>query len=322
MIPPRAVVETLRRAQAVAVVCHEDPDPDGVGSLLALGLGLERLGRRVACVVPDLPGPGLRFLPGFEQLVRPDQVEGRYPVVAVVDTDPGRVGEAHSLLEQAEAVVNIDHHQTNPGGGSLSWVVPEAAACGLLVEALLRALGVGLDPAIATCLFAAVAGDTGWFQFSNTTAPVLEAAARLAAAGAEPGRIARALFGARPVGYLRLLREVLGTLGLAAEGRVAWVTLEKAAREAHGLSRAESDGFIQYPRMVEGVEVAVLFREEPGRVKVSFRSNQQVDVAELARQFGGGGHPRAAGCWVEGELAAVRDRVLAAVSEAVRRAGP
>lgn len=316
MNPYRHVVDALLRGDRFLMACHIDPDPDCIGSLLALDWLLDRLGKEAQPLSHDPILPQWRFLPRIERIASsrapgPWSAEP-WDTLVVVDCEVARTGSAAALAHRVQRVINIDHHVTNQGTGHVNLIVPEAAAAGVIVYRLIREAGVELDADVATLLYAAILSDTGSFHFSNTSAEVFEIAADLVRRGARPDVVSREIYETRSWAYVRLLGRVLETLRRSDDGSVAWIVLSQQMMREEGARPDESDGFIQYPRMIDGVEVALFFKEtETGAVRVGFRSKERVDVSQLAREFGGGGHPRAAGCTVAGPLTEVVERIVA-----------
>lgn len=317
-----AMARVLEEAGPTLIVGHEDPDPDSIGSILAARWALRKLrpGVPVEGASPDPVPPTCRFLPGAGELLSPEEALARGPwhTLWVVDCEPARIGGLKPLAASVQQVVNLDHHATNTQGTGhpreTRFVDPHAAATGLLVYRLIRHWALELDQDAATCLYAAISGDTGSFRYSNTTPEALEAARDALLAGARPQEVSHNLYERRPFEEMRLLGQALSFLTRSADGAIAWIALphELVARQAPDAF----DGLVNYPRMVEGVEVALLFREvEPGTVRVSLRSQEWVDVSRIAAAFGGGGHPRAAGCTVPHPLHQAVDRVVAAVQQ-------
>ena len=309
------VVAALRAGRRFALFLHLSPDGDSIGSTLALGLALERLGKRTIWVGADLPGEAYRFLPGGDRFRLWNEVEedwSQYDAAILLDcADLDRVGPARSAIERIGRIINVDHHPSNRRYGDVNYIEPSAAAVGEITARLIDALGVPLDAAMAYGIYTAILTDTGSFQYENTRPETLRLAARLLELGVEPQRVAQSVFEQRPLRVLRLLREALGTLEVGAGGRLAWMTVSRAMMDRVGAQRGDTEGFVNYPRSLAGVEVALLFVEEPdGRVRVSWRSSHEVDVSQLAARFGGGGHARAAGCTLPGPLDKVRVQVL------------
>lgn len=328
-----AVTAYLRDHDRFLILLHLRPDGDSVGSSLALALGLGRLGKRALVVRADELPRNLGFLAGIDRVAPAEAVlaaPGEWDAAILIDCgDPERVGASARLLERAAKVINIDHHLSNARYGDLNCIETNAAAAGEVVFRILKDLEVPFDPEIAGALYAAIVTDTGSFRYESTSARTHEIAAELLRHGVRPGEVSRRIWEEKPVSSLRLLERALGSMGLAADGALAWVSLSRADFEATGADRDESEGIVNYPRTLAGVEVAVLFQEEappgpdgsPGEVKVSLRSNRWVDVSRLAAAFGGGGHARAAGCTLRCGLEEARSQVLARAAEALE-AGP
>ncbi|TDA68939.1 MAG: bifunctional oligoribonuclease/PAP phosphatase NrnA [Clostridia bacterium] len=304
----------IKGARQALVAAHYLPDGDAIGSTVALALALEQMGLEVTAVNHD-PVPRMySFIPGMERIKRPQDVAAVPGLVILLDcSDMERPGRdlKERIQESGAIVVNLDHHISNTGFGDLSWVDPGAAATGELVYSLIREMGVEITPAIATALYTALATDTGSFRFANTTPAAHAIAAELIAHGVDVVRASLHLWEEKELVALRVLGAVLPTLELAAGGQIAWMYVDLATFTALGARSEHCEGLADYPRSIIGVEAGMFFREvEPGVVKVGMRSKTYLDVNELAACFGGGGHQRAAGCTVRGELQAVIRRVV------------
>ncbi|MBI2914914.1 MAG: bifunctional oligoribonuclease/PAP phosphatase NrnA [Firmicutes bacterium] len=307
------VAEAISHARSFVVVCHEEPDPDCVGSMLAMDWGLLRLGKKSLPVSPDPMLPGLMFLPGVHRVVGPSEIGPEPEAALVLDCDVGRTGALEPILRRIPVVVNVDHHVTNPGTGDVNFVDSDASSTGEMVYGILGALGLDVEPEPAVCLYAALVTDTGSFRFSNTNSNTFQIASELVSSGANPHVIAREIYENRPWGYMRLLGRVLETLASTGSGKVAWAVVTNDMLRAARIGGGEVDGLVQYVRMIQGVEVALLFRElDDGQTRVSLRSRDAVDVSSLARTLGGGGHPKAAGCTVRLSLEDAKVAVISA----------
>lgn len=310
----RELVELLEQRDGFVLAGHRDPDGDSLGSALALAAGLEQLGKKAVVVSTDEIPVAYRRLPGMERIVRTGRLPEGHPVAILVECN----GIERSGLDgfEGRTLVNIDHHANNPRFADLNWIDPDVAAVGVMVHELLVALGVDLTPEIATQIYLAILTDTGSFRYSNTDARTLRLAAELVDHGVDPAAVASAVYENVPVEKVRLRAEALATLTLEDDGRVAWMHLDHEALRRAGPT-PDTEGIVNQARAVAGVEVALLFKEaEPDGYRVSLRSDHRVDVAAVAAIFGGGGHPRAAGCAVPGSFEEVWQRVLGAVREA------
>jgi len=306
-------VAYLRRARRVLITSHASPDGDSLGSALAM----QQLARALAIdghVVQRDPHPAsLGFLPGLEAV---EITAGISPGLAdtfdlaVVLECPGRFRPGLEGLEHLP-ILNIDHHLENERYGELNYLDEEAPAVGEMVLRMAEAAGVGVTPAMATCLYTALVTDTGDFRYSNATPRAFEAARRLVAAGAAPHLIAEALWNQTPARVVRLTAEVLATLELYAGGRLAVVTCDLGMLARAGARPEDTENLINTPRTIAGVEVAVLLKAfAPGVTRASLRSRGEVDVQKVAARFGGGGHRNAAGCTLSSPLEEARRALL------------
>jgi phosphoesterase RecJ-like protein len=312
-------VTDLPASAPVLLTCHVGPDGDALGSMLAFGLALRRLGHTdVQASFPepfDLP-EAFGFLPGLELLVRPGDVTARPALAVSFDASaPSRLDGLTDALGAAPTWVVVDHHASNVGFGSVRVIDPDAAATAVLAAELVDRLGVELDRDIATCLYVGLVTDTGSFKFDATTSEVLRLASRLVEAGAEPGDVARRVFDTRPFAAIRLLGDVLDRAELdpaAARGRGLVSAYATAAElRHHGQSAQVLESFMDVIRTAAEADVACLLKPvADGEWSVSLRSRGGTDVSAVAVALGGGGHRLAAGFTGRGDvhdvLAAVR----------------
>lgn len=320
------VLRVLTEARRVVLTTHINADGDGAGSEVALASFLRERGAE-AWIVNPTPYPRLfRFLvPDPDWVVAAsdsaaEQLCRDADLAVVLDTgEVSRIGRVKPLIAAVPKVV-VDHHP--PGSAPIPGLsVRDSTACatGELVFDLLTLAGFRWDETAVTALYVAIVTDTGSFRHSNTSSRCHRIAAELIDRGADPEEVHRCVYGAFPPRRLQLLREALGLLGVNEDGTVAWMTVPAEAFRDLGAQPDDLEGLVDYPRSLEGVEVALLFRRiRNDAVKVSFRSNGDVDVDRLAKSFGGGGHVKASGAVVQGGEEAVRLRVIAAAAEAVR----
>ncbi len=322
----RAIAAAIRPEQRVLLTTHVNADGDGVGSEVALWHLLSALGARPVIANPT-PFPGrYRFLladaDGAERSARAVKEIDRTDLVIVLDiSDLGRLGHlATAIAARGVPVACIDHHASDgslPAGPRL--VDATACATGELVYDLARTMDWTLPTPAAQALYVSLLSDTGGFRFSNTSPRALQVAAHLLSHGLDAEAIYTQVYASVPEGRIRLLAEALDTLVVEVPPGLAWVTVPPGALERHEATADDLDGVVEFPRSIGGVRLALLFRQlASGRVKVSFRSVGDVDVARLAEQFGGGGHRKAAGASLDGELGDVQTTVLAAARRVLR----
>ena len=292
-------VAALRGAKRIALVSHRDPDPDTIGSALALGLGLETLGKNVSWHCADPVPEQQRFLHGTERFTQDPPPED---VDLVVTVDFGSVDRAKFALPARPTLVNIDHHASNDHFGSANLVDVTAAASAELVSRVIDELGIKWTPEMATAALVGIMTDTGSFQFPSTDARALDRAARLREAGADLQAI---------------------TYNIFRNKRFVWTELRTGDIERAGAREEDVSGLVGQIARSSGMRIALLFNEQRGVVKVSCRTSQwepSVDASALMGNFGGGGHVRAAGAVVPGDLEAVRNFVLQHALAALQRA--
>ena len=308
-----AAWEVIDKSNTVIAVTHKDADGDTLGSALALAHALEPLGKSVPILSsPPVPGAWW-FLPGIERVNR-DSAPARAPVFVFDASDVARAGVYEDVVNQATVVVNVDHHVSNTRFGSINLVLIDAASTGELVYDLLKAWRIQIPPAAASCLYATILSDTGGFRHDNTSARALQAAAELVRLGADPILMARGLFKSRPASTLRIQGQILRGLHFEFGDRLVWGSISQAEMRESGATSDQADGAIDQLNTVRGQELAILFKEAAPRLtKVSIRSRDQVDAAELAAKFGGGGHRRAAGIEMPMPLKEAEDKVLSEV---------
>ena len=317
LAPPADLLALLAgRPGRALMLGHVHPDADVLGTLLATGLALEKMGWTVVYGGPHPAPASLGFLPGVARYGRLPRVEGRFDVTLLTDCpNPTRT---EGLIDQARAatrtLVNIDHHPDNRRYGDINWVESRAAATGEMVYELLVALGADVTPDIATNLFTAVHTDTGSFRYSNVTPDTFRIAAALVTAGAAPADVSNALYERRPVDALQHLGRALSLVQVTDDGRIAWLALPRGTVPEPFI---EAEELVNYPRSLDSVQVACFLREVDGHVKISLRGKGDVDVQAVAARFGGGGHRNAAGCTVAGTLDDATSAVLGALRSAV-----
>lgn len=291
-------VEALRQADEVALACHVNPDGDALGSLLALSLGLRKLGietRPTWGATPVTVPPALRFLPDVASLVQPTDLGPAKVFVALDCGASHRLGDVEAIALEAEVFVNIDHHPGNASFGTFNLVDTHASSTAEIVTHLLRALDVELDADIATCLYVGIVTDTGRFQFSNSSPGTLRLAADLLECGVDAPLIAQQVFDSAPYKSMHLLGLVLERATLHAEERFIYSWFTQKDLVDNGMGADETDFLVDAIRSTGDADVAAMFKEQDdGRYRVSLRSKGP-SVGAIARARGGGGHELAAG---------------------------
>src|SRR5918995_274456 len=318
--------EVIRGGERFLVTTHENPDGDALGSMLALKLALDQLGKDATMLlVGDAPLPGeYSFMP-LEELLRtvPDDASQRI-LFAVDCANESRIGPDPEVLQLSPLVVDIDHHHDNSRFGDVNVIDANASSTGELLRDLFRELDVELTSQIAEALYIALVTDTGRFQYTNTTPKSLRLAAELVEAGADLHRIFQGVYESVQFAKLKLLARALERAQVYEGGRLVVSYLLRDDFQEVGAAEPYSEGIIDYLRAVEGAQMAVLIREPPrsgGPLhRVSLRASlDELDVSAIARKSDGGGHRQAAGFSSEASIEEITDfvrREFAAVQSA------
>jgi phosphoesterase RecJ-like protein len=297
-----AVVDAIRSHERFLVTTHENPDGDALGSILAMSLALEQLGKDavlyLAGVIPLPHEYGFMKL-GDLRRTPPDDAAERV-LLALDCANERRLGPDPGLLERAPLVVDVDHHHDNNRFGDVNLVVPDASSTGEILRDLFEELGVELTPEIAEALYIALVTDTGRFQYANTTPKALRLAAELVEAGADVHRVFRDVYENVAFAKIKLLARALAKARVVEGGRIIVSDLERADFAAAGAEEPFAEGIIDFLRAVEGTELVALIREPPTQNgptrRISLRTRAEgIDVSAIARKSGGGGHRQAAG---------------------------
>ncbi|MFI0444582.1 bifunctional oligoribonuclease/PAP phosphatase NrnA [Actinomadura sp. 6N118] len=314
-------LQLIEAADEVCLACHVAPDGDALGSMLALAQALRDLGKRCYASFgqPFAVPASLRFLPGQDLLVEPGGMPAAPTLMITLDAAAvDRLGPLAENAARAGELIVVDHHASNTGFGGVRLVDPDAAATSVLVDELIRRLGVRLTSDIALGLYAGLASDTGSFKYPCTTPEVHELAARLIDAGVRPDAVGHELWDRAPFGYLQVLAGALGRARLerdAAGGLgLVWTAITRADRDAQGVPYDQLEGVIDQLRRADEAEVAVVLKEtDEGSWYVSTRSKGRVDVGRACVELGGGGHRLAAAFTTTAEPAETIDRLRAAL---------
>lgn len=310
------VVDWLGPRDDFAIASHADPDGDSLGSSLALAMALEQVGKRSTVVIGQALPRRYNWLPGASRVVSAERIPTDTRASILVECS--EFARSGVLGLDTLASLNIDHHTKNGVYADVNWIDPSAAATGMMIRELTAALGAQVTAPMASLLYVAVLTDTGSFQHSNTDARAMAFASEMLGQGASASEIAEQVYGDYPAARIHLMGDALSSLKRVHAGRIAFMYLPFSAFERRGTR--DTEAFVNHAQGIDGVQVSMLFKEvEPGVLRISLRSDGSVDVAEVASHHGGGGHPRAAGCQIEGDFEQVRDRLLEEILTALEQ---
>ena len=309
---PEEVAEAIRKAQTIAVVSHVNPDGDTVGCATAMRLGLLALGKDVTLYcdgkIPDM----LSFLPGADTFRYPGENEGPFDLMLSVDvSDVKRLGACEALKQVSRMTAQIDHHPTNPLFMEINSVDGKAPAACLMIREQLETLGVPMTEEIAECLYTGISTDTGNFAFASTNAECFRVMSELMEAGLPLAPLNRILFRVKPKEQMKLVGRALENMRFAGNGKIAVMKLTRKDFEECGALAEHADTVVNYGLDTVGTEMALLAREsEDGKIKFSLRCKEPQRIDDVAKIFGGGGHPQASGITMEGTLDQTVEQVL------------
>ncbi len=290
----------LRKAKKIIVVSHVNPDGDTIGCCLALGLALLQAGKKVTMLSQDGVPTRFQFLPGSE-LILSEAAEGPADAAIAVDCGSARqMGTTQKTFFKAKTTIQVDHHDFGESFGKIQVLENEASAVGEIVYELIRTLKVEITPAIATCLLTSIIIDTGSFRFSNIRAKTFEICGKLIECGVDLQHLIEESYWTKSAATLKLSSQALLNARYSSDGCVSWSVVSQKDFKRFGAKLSDADAVADDLRSVEGVKIAAVFREtEKGNLRVSLRSKHGINVALVAREFGGGGHHNSAGCGIK-----------------------
>lgn len=314
------IIQHIKDGQHILIASHAEPDGDSVGSLVALGLALTKLDKKITMHTPS-PIPAVyRFLPGASRIVQQIQDADIYDLALVLDCgDLTRIGDTSAEIGRIPVLINIDHHVSNTGFGHIQFIDTDACATAEIIYRLINALEIPFDKDIATSIYTGILTDTGSFRFSNTNQAAFAISKVMTDAGVEPHNVAQRVFGTYSLGRIKLLNMALNSIEISENGKLSMMTVTRSMLNTTGTSTEDLDGMINYARRIEDVKVAALIHEikngagkftNMNRYHVSLRSDSSVDVAKIAGKFGGGGHASAAGFQIESTLVALKSKII------------
>ncbi|MEF9990471.1 MAG: bifunctional oligoribonuclease/PAP phosphatase NrnA [Romboutsia sp.] len=316
------IIDYIDGSNYFVVTSHVSPDGDNLGSTLSMFYLLKKLGKEVNYVMDDSFPLNLRFLIEGEHIIKSNEFNMKeYTIIALDSGDKARICVSQEIKDNAENIICIDHHASNDIYGDLNYVDIDASSTSELVYNILvryeeRHNIKIIDEKVATALYTGLVTDTGNFSYSNTHASSFEMAKELLNREAKKDSVIQNVFQSNPYNYYKLLGEALNTLDIV--NGVASIMLTKEMLKRNQISFNDIDGVASFTRDIQGVEVGILLKEKKeNEVKISLRSKNYVDVSEIAKSFGGGGHVRAAGCTINDSVENAKKKVVEAVLKSI-----
>jgi len=304
----------IEKSKKVLVVSHIDPDGDALGTQLAFAAYLRTLNKEVFLVKDSEMPEKYNFLPDIDLIKNIEDYNKDLDLDTVVILecpDYDRIGKAHKLFGDKVRIINIDHHRDSSMLGEVNWIEPMRSSVGEMVSEYFEAIGFVLNKDIATQLYTAILTDTGRFRYNATSPRTMEIVGKLIAAGADPKYICDEVYYNLSQSTMILTARVLDSIEFHCKGRVCLLSMTRKMLEDSRAEMSESDGLVDFTLFTEGVVVGALLKESEKEVtRISLRSRDGINVAEIASNYGGGGHFNAAGCTIENKLENAKDVLL------------
>ena len=305
------ILVEIEHAEKIVIMAHETPDGDAIGSMLSMYLALKKMGKEADVIVKEFPRT-FAFLPGANKVKTSSDIE-KYDLAISLDcTDLKRL-VGREYFEKAKKTIVIDHHSTNTMFGDLNFVNPVSPACCEILAGMFEYFDIEIDAEIGSCILTGIITDTGGFKYSSVTSETFEFTAELLRKGVNVSDIYQRVLETRTKSNFELLRRATNRLELLEEGKVAFTYINKKDEEEVNAEPGDHEGIVENARSIEGVKVSVFIREkEENLYKVSMRTGNgsNINVSDICYIFGGGGHPRAAGATVTGNVEQVKEKLV------------
>jgi len=309
--PLKKIKSALKKAKSAIITAHIDPDADAIGSSLAMAMLLKKLKVKPVIYSQDGIPKIYKFLPWAEKIITRVPEKLRFDLAIVLDSSAlERVGNKIDLKKIAKKIINIDHHPDNKQFGDINYCGQSSSAAEEVFK-LAKYLKVPLDRDMAENLYVAVITDTGNFRYENTKVSTFLMAAELFKTKLNVHDITTKIYDNKSLASVKISALAMDQLQFSDDKKIAWTSVTEEMLNKVGAKSDDLVGLIDQIRAIEGVEVAILFREDKGKIKVNFRAKANINVSVIANRLGGGGHHKAAGVIMDGPLVNVREQVLA-----------
>lgn len=313
------ILEEIKKAEKIVILTHENPDGDAIGSSLAMDLAIKQLGKNPDVIIPEYSRL-FEFLPGSEDIKKESDIQ-KYDLAISVDcTDLKRLKCGDKYFANAKSKIVIDHHGTNKMFGDFNFVNPVSPACCEILIGMFEYFGIEITKEIGSCIVTGIITDTGGFRYSGVTAETFEFTAELLRKGVNVSEIYKRVLDTKTRANFELNKLVSQRMEILEDGKVTFTYINLEDEKNVNAEEGDHEGLVEIGRDIEGVEVSVFIREkqDPKGYKISLRSNDYVNVSDVCLMFGGGGHPKAAGCFIQGDLEQAKTKILAEIKKVLK----
>ncbi len=303
------ILEEIKKAKTIVILTHENPDGDAVGSSLAMYMALQKMGKEVDLIIPELPKI-YAFLPKAEE-AKKEGSTNPYDLAISLDSATIKMLNGWSnYFETAKVKVVIDHHGSNTMYGDYNYINPAAPACAQILITILEYFGIGIDKEIGTAILTGIITDTGGFQYQSTTPETFEFASELLKKGVNVSNIYKKVMNTKSKANFELRKRAIERMQFLEEGKIAITYITMQDQQEVKAEPGDHEGIVEEGRAIEGVEVSIFLRETEKGYRASLRSNNYVNVSDVCLMFGGGGHVHAAGCTIAQSLEQVKEKLI------------
>ena len=313
------IKEEIIRAGKIVILTHESPDGDAVASSLSVKLAIAKLGKKADIIIPEFP-KDFEFLPKAEEIKKESDIENYDLAISVDCTDLKRLVGAKRYFETAKRTIQIDHHSVNAMYADVNYVDPVSPACCQVLIGIFEYFGIEIDKELGTCILTGIITDTGGFQYSGVSPDTFEFAGQILRKGVNISKICQRVLRNKTKANCELTKLLYDRMEFYEDGKISisYITVEDLKNV--NASMGDDEGLVEIVRDIDGVEVGILLKEKEATngYKVSMRSKEELNVAEICLLLGGGGHKRAAGCFVSGTLEEAKAKILKTVKQQLK----
>ena len=313
------IKKEIIKADKIVILSHESPDGDAVASSLSVKHAVAKLGKEADVIIPEFP-KDFEFLPKADEIKVESDIENYDLAIAVDCADLKRLVGAKRYFETAKKTIQIDHHSVNTMFADINYVDPVSPACCQILIGIFEYFGIEIDKDLGTCILTGIITDTGGFQYSGVTPETFEFAAELLRKGVNISRICQKVLRTKTKANCELIKLLYDRMEFLEDGKIAisYITLDDMKKV--NATIGDDEGLVEIERDIEGVEVGILLKEKEGAngYKVSMRSKEELNVSDVCLLLGGGGHKRAAGCFVSGTLEEAKSKIIKTVKQQLK----
>lgn len=312
------IKEEIIKAQNIVILTHESPDGDAIGSCMAAYLGLTQRGKNTDVIVPEYSRI-FEFLPGIENIKKESDIK-EYDLAVALDCADLKRLEGKEYFENAKVKVVIDHHGSNTMYGDYNYVNPAAPACCEILAEIIEHFEIEMTKEVGTAILVGIITDTGGFKYDGVTAETFEFTADLLRIGVKVSNIYKKVLQTKTRTHFELNKLATSRMQFLEEGKIAFTYITCEDEKNVNAEIGDHEGLVELGRDIEGVEVSVFLREKENAdgFKVSLRSKDYLNVSDVCFMFGGGGHPKAAGCFVTGTMEQIKDKVVSEIKKSLK----